>query len=196
MFRSRGDAAKRTIEQDLEKFAAIRDSLFAFAVSNGPLWRRLATDYIPELTGRPLQLWRPILGLARQLSSQDPGLSSIPGAILDHITRICESSPNDSISDAEIVVLRNLWEMIKSEDPTPGQETSGITCEKVRDRAYGREPEVMKKTTAHKVGRILRKFGIRIETGHRHTVDERPAERRIRRVEKEYGASLIPNEGG
>ena len=50
----------------------------------------------------------------------------------------------------------------------------------------------MKRVSSHKVGRILRKFGIRMEVGHRRTVDPESAERRIRRIEKEYGVHVIP----
>jgi hypothetical protein len=194
MFRAAADSPKprRRLDESPDVWAELRDDLHALALEHGPTWLALAgrADVVPAmLGGRDYELWQPLLALAAWL--EERGASGLLAVTREHAERVTEANRDDSVPEADELLLRFLAEHIVN-----GTARTLKAGELLR-RAREADRVTFDRWTPKGVGNALGRYGLRTRkgTGNTGRTFAGVTLADLRRVERAYGFALaLPDE--
>lgn len=156
MFRAGPDSPKpsRRLDEDPERWQELRDDLHAMTLDHGAEWLALARG--PNLcptgvSGRGWELWQPLLALAHWFGGQSYGEPELLEEMQKHAQLTQADGQDDSIPEADEVLLEILADRIKlGTYPTPGE---------ILEVAKSRDKSAFEKWGARAVSTRLKTYG-------------------------------------
>lgn len=184
MFRAPPDSDKprRRIDADPASWQRLRNDLHALAMEHGPTWLDLPkrVDVCPAMSGRDFELWQPLLALASWVESS--GADGLLGLMQRHALETIDAGKDDSIGDADEILLRILADKRRNlESPQP---------QELLKAAQDVEPVLFKLWTAKGVSNALKRYGIATATIHGRRVYSRVTLADLGRIQSTYGLTL------
>jgi hypothetical protein len=156
MFRAAKDSPvpKRRIDPTGPVWAELRDDLHCVALAHGASILGMAgwQPDCADLNGRNLELWLPILAMARLV--EDAGMDGLVETVERHAIKSIESSHEEIVPEVDEVLLRLLREM--SQD-----KPWGVTANEVLQAAIAEEPSLFTRYTARGVAAVFNRYGIK-----------------------------------
>ena len=143
---------RRRIEEEPERWQAIRDDLHALALEHGPTWLELSqrVDVCPAMSGRDFELWQPLLALAAWLDER--GASGLLELTRSHSLRMIDAAKDDATPEADEVLLRLFADAIRA--------GNRITPNELLAKAQQSDAATFRNWTATGVSRRVRHYGI------------------------------------
>jgi len=187
MFRAGPESVKprRRIDASRGAWEAVRDDLHALTLEYGLTWLDLAkrVEVCPAMTGRDFELWQPLLALAAWL--EECGGSGLTSIVREHAEGTIDQNQDDSIPEADEILLRLLGETIVE---SRNQQTQ---AKDLLERAKESDPETFRHYTAKGVAAVLKRYGLKTTKVHGgRRVYARVTPRDLRQVEHAYGVDL------
>ena len=188
MFRAARDSLvpKRRIDPTEPIWAELRDDLHCMALTHGTSILGMAgwQPDCADLNGRNLELWLPILAMAKLV--EDAGMGGLVETVERHALKSIESAHEEIVPEADEIVLRLLRGM--SQD-----KPWGITANEVLQAAIAEEPSLFTKYTARGLAAIFNRYGIksRRSGGKRYFS---ATESQWKAIEQSYGLDLEPRD--
>ncbi len=185
MFRAGPDSPKprRQIDEDPDRWSRLRDSLHFIALEHGATWLQLASrrDVCPMMSGRDFELWQPILSIAAWL--EERGVSGLWKLLRGHAERVIEEASEDSIAEADEVLLRILADSLQNPHARP-------TCKWLLGEALARDQSTFAKNwTPRRVSNTLRRYGLKArKIGDGRIIEA--TSRDLLRIQVSYGIDL------
>jgi len=192
MFRATRNSAvpKRRINPTGPIWVELRDDLHCMALAHGGSvlgiggWQPDCAD----LNGRNLELWQPILGLAKLV--EDAGMEGLVETVEKHALKSIQSAHEDIVPEVDEILLRLLRQMLED-------KSWGVTPSELLQAAVAEEPSLFTRYTARGISAIVGRYGIKAErSGGRRLL--RATEERWKAIEQSYGIDLEssgPDEG-
>jgi hypothetical protein len=179
MFRAGKTSAipKRRIDCASPVWVTLRDELHCMALSHGARFVAMA-DWLPdceELNGRDLELWLPILAIAKLV--EDAGVEGLIDVIEAFAVKSIGATRDDAIPEADEILLRCLHRM---------RRAAGVTAGEILGAAKKEEPSLFTRYTARGVSAILRRYGLKAD---------RAGGRRLFRVTQEQWEAIAQTYG-
>ena len=192
MFRAARDSLvpKRRIDPTEPIWAELRDDLHCMALTHGTSILGMAgwQPDCADLNGRNLELWLPILAMAKLV--EDAGMGGLVETVERHALKSIESAHEEIVPEIDEIVLRLLRGM--SQD-----KPWGVRANEVLQAAIVEEPTLFTRYTARGVAAIFNRYGIksRRSGGKRYFS---ATEDQWKTIEQSYGIDLAlegPDEG-
>ncbi len=184
MFRASQDSAKprHRIDDEPHRWQDIRDGLHATVLEHGRSLRSLPQreDVCPALNSRPYELWQPLLSLAGWF--QEHGALGLLPLMQHHALHCVEATRDDSIPDAEEVLLRFLADQLRL-----GERPRAIDLLRI---AAEQEPMVFRSWSPGGVAMVFKRYGIQVHRSHGRKVYREEALLQLMRVQNSYGIDL------
>lgn len=155
MFRAPQDSPvpKRRIDPEAPVWRELRDDLHCMALACGVSFVQMV-DWLPscpDLNGRSLELWLPILAMAKLVEGAGvPGLVEVVEAFGVKSSR---SAQEDVVPEVDDILLRRLKRMLEDK---PWGVTAGELLAVVKED----EPTLFTRYTPRGIGTILKRYGV------------------------------------
>jgi len=180
MFRAgrNSPVSKRRFDLTAAVWADLRDDLHCMALAHGTTLLR-AVDWQPdcaELHGRALELWQPILAMAKLV--EEAGMEGLVESVEQYALRSIESAYEDIVPETDEILLRLLRQMLED-------KAWGVTAGEVLRAAKEEEMSLFVRYTARGVSAVFGRYGIKAgRTGGKRLI--RVAEDQWKRIEESY----------
>ena len=170
---------RRRIRPGAPVWRELRDDLHCMALSYGARLVAMG-DRQPdcvELNGRDLELWLPILGIAKLV--ENAGMDGLVETIERYALKSVASAQEHIVPEVDEILLRLLRQMVMDRQ-------WGVTAGDVLQAAKEEEPALFARYTSRGVGAVFNRYDIRSRPsgGKRYF---RPDERQWKAIEQSYG---------
>ena len=124
------------------------------ALVNGAAFVDLV-DWQPQcadLNGRALELWQPILALAKFV--QDAGMDGLVETVEEYALKCIETASDDIVPEVDEILLRHLKQLLED-------RPWGLTAGEVLEAAKEEEALLFARYSARGVGAVFNRYGIK-----------------------------------
>jgi hypothetical protein len=184
MFRaSKGSDKPRRQLQGYGGWQSIRDCLYCFTLEYGhKLLEFLKQPVMCDgLYGRDLEIWTPILALARFFEAET-SVKALVSIVEDHARYLVEDQQEDSVSATDEVVLKALARELK-------RFPHGVTASQVLNVARIEEPTLFNRYSARGISSILKRYSLKsTRNGGKNLF--RPSDLELLNVQETYCVQL------
>jgi len=184
MFRAGRDSPvpKRRIDPTAKIWRELRDDLHSMALTYGATFVKM-TNWLPgcgDLNGRALELWQPILALAKFV--EDAGMPGLVETVEAHAARSIASASDEVVPEEDEVLLQLLKQQLLD-------KPWGVTPSEVLEVAKNEEPALFSRYSPRGISAVLGRYGITISRsgGKRYL---RPTEKHWKTIQGAYGIDL------
>ncbi|MFC1636133.1 hypothetical protein ACFL5Z_14955 [Planctomycetota bacterium] len=184
MFRAGRDSQKprRHLCEKIQEFREIGDDLHAFSLRSGPNFLQLAQDMTvcEGLFGRDMEVWQPILALAKFV--EEHGVGGLSSMLRTHADNLLEKVNEDTVPEADEILLRVVADSYSSDN-------CELTASEILRRAKIEDETLFRLHSPRGVGAILKRYGIRsTPTGGKRIFKTTPQQ--LKKIQDTYGLEL------
>lgn len=173
---------KRRIDPSEKVWQQLRDDLHSMALTYGARFVEM-THWLPscqDLNGRALELWQPILALAKFV--EDAGMDGLVETVETHVAKSIASANDEVVPEVDEILLQLLRQQVRA-------KPWGVTAGEILASAKNEEVALFSRYSARGVSAVYGRYGIRAQRsgGKRYL---RPTEEQWKTIEESYGIDL------
>jgi len=189
MFRAPKGSSKPSYQlNSWRHWARLRDDLHCLALNIGMdlLQHGKKTIACDGLYGRDMEIWSPILSLARFIESTSD-ISDLVTLVEQHAQHMVASQKEESMSPVDEVVLLTLVRLVR-------KDAYGVMAKQVLDGVKEEEPGMFNRYSARGISAVLKRYGLRsTRIGGKNLF--RPSDTDLLTIQESYGIDLGQDEG-